>query len=87
MKLSGTSMASPNVANLAGKLFALDPGLTPAQVAARLEDRFHLMRRQVEDQPDLVDREFLRVTQHQDVAFRAIEGAGEFQGESGARVR
>jgi subtilisin family serine protease len=31
MKLSGTSMASPNVANLAAKLFALDPSLTPQQ--------------------------------------------------------
>lgn len=31
MKLSGTSMASPNVANLAAKLFALDPSLTPSQ--------------------------------------------------------
>jgi subtilisin family serine protease len=30
-KLSGTSMASPNVANLAAKLFALDPSLTPEQ--------------------------------------------------------
>jgi subtilisin family serine protease len=29
VKLSGTSMASPQVANLAGKLFALDPNLTP----------------------------------------------------------
>jgi subtilisin family serine protease len=32
VKLSGTSMASPNVANLAAKLFALNPSLTPAQV-------------------------------------------------------
>jgi subtilisin family serine protease len=32
MKLSGTSMASPNVANLAAKLIALDPSLTPVQV-------------------------------------------------------
>jgi subtilisin family serine protease len=32
LKLSGTSMASPEVANLAGKLFALDPKLTPADV-------------------------------------------------------
>jgi subtilisin family serine protease len=31
-KLSGTSMASPNVANLAAKLFALNPSLAPAQV-------------------------------------------------------
>ncbi|HTM37886.1 MAG TPA: S8 family serine peptidase [Terriglobales bacterium] len=31
-KLSGTSMASPNVANLAAKLFALDPSLTPEKV-------------------------------------------------------
>ena len=30
--LSGTSMASPNVVNLAAKLFALDPWLTPTQV-------------------------------------------------------
>lgn len=30
-KLSGTSMASPQVANLAAKLFALKPDLTPAQ--------------------------------------------------------
>lgn len=34
MKLSGTSMASPNVVNLAAKLFALDPSLTPDQVSA-----------------------------------------------------
>jgi hypothetical protein len=32
MKLSGTSMASPNVVNLAAKLFALDPSLTPERV-------------------------------------------------------
>jgi subtilisin family serine protease len=32
VRLSGTSMASPNVTNLAGKLFALDPSLTPEQV-------------------------------------------------------
>jgi subtilisin family serine protease len=31
VKFSGTSMASPNVTNLAAKLFALDPGLTPQQ--------------------------------------------------------
>jgi len=31
LKLSGTSMATPNVVNLAAKLFALDPALTPAQ--------------------------------------------------------
>jgi len=31
LKMSGTSMASPNVANLAAKLFALDPSLTPAR--------------------------------------------------------
>jgi subtilisin family serine protease len=33
MRLSGTSMASPNVVNLAAKLFALDPSLTPVEVA------------------------------------------------------
>ena len=32
LKLSGTSMATPNVVNLAAKLFALDASLTPAQV-------------------------------------------------------
>ncbi len=32
MKYSGTSMASPNVANLAAKLLALNPALTVAQV-------------------------------------------------------
>jgi subtilisin family serine protease len=32
LKLSGTSMASPEVTNLAAKLFALDPALTPAEV-------------------------------------------------------
>jgi subtilisin family serine protease len=32
LKLSGTSMASPNVVNLAAKLFALDPSLTPREV-------------------------------------------------------
>jgi subtilisin family serine protease len=32
LKLSGTSMASPEVTNLAAKLFALDPALTPADV-------------------------------------------------------
>lgn len=31
LKYSGTSMASPQVTNLAGKLFALDPSLTPEQ--------------------------------------------------------
>jgi hypothetical protein len=32
LKFSGTSMASPNVANLAAKLLAIDPSLKPAQV-------------------------------------------------------
>ncbi len=31
LKLSGTSMASPQVANLAAKLFAVKPELTPVQ--------------------------------------------------------
>lgn len=34
LKLSGTSMASPNAANLAAKLIALDPSLTPEQTIA-----------------------------------------------------
>lgn len=37
MKFSGTSMASPNVVNLAAKLFALDPKLTPSEVVALIE--------------------------------------------------
>ncbi len=32
MKFSGTSMASPNVANLAAKIIAVDPRLTPPEV-------------------------------------------------------
>ena len=34
VKLSGTSMASPNVANLAAKLIAIDPKLTPEETIA-----------------------------------------------------
>jgi subtilisin family serine protease len=34
VRFSGTSMASPNVTNLAAKLFARDPALTPVQVRA-----------------------------------------------------
>jgi subtilisin family serine protease len=36
-KLSGTSMASPNVVNLAAKLVALDPALTPQEVIGLIE--------------------------------------------------
>jgi subtilisin family serine protease len=51
LRMSGTSMASPNVANLAAKLFALDPSLTPAQAitlikqgaTASPDDRRHLI--------------------------------------------
>ncbi len=38
MKLSGTSMASPQVLNLAGKLLALDPGLSTAELKALILD-------------------------------------------------
>jgi len=41
MKLSGTSMASPNVVNLAAKLIALDPALTPEQVIALIGNGRH----------------------------------------------
>jgi subtilisin family serine protease len=34
LKFSGTSMAAPQVTNLAGKLFALDPKLTPEAAKA-----------------------------------------------------
>jgi len=37
MKMSGTSMASPNVANLAGKILATSPKLTPPQVIALIK--------------------------------------------------
>jgi subtilisin family serine protease len=51
MKKSGTSMASPSVANLAAKLIALDPSLTPVQVielikkgaSASSDGRLHLI--------------------------------------------
>jgi subtilisin family serine protease len=45
MKFSGTSMASPNVANLAAKLIALNPRLTPAQT-------IELMRKAATASPD-----------------------------------
>ncbi len=38
MKLSGTSMAAPQVANLAAKLFAVNPELSVAEVRAIIED-------------------------------------------------
>ena len=34
LRISGTSMASPQVTNLAAKLFALDPALTPEDAKA-----------------------------------------------------
>jgi hypothetical protein len=37
LKLSGTSMSSPNVANLAGKILAAKPDLTPAEVIALIK--------------------------------------------------
>ena len=37
IKLSGTSMASPNVANLAAKIFAVRPDLKPTQVRELIE--------------------------------------------------
>jgi subtilisin family serine protease len=45
MKFSGTSMASPNVVNLAAKLIALDPSLTPEQTIA-------LMKKGADASPD-----------------------------------
>jgi subtilisin family serine protease len=38
LQLSGTSMSSPNTVNLAAKLLALDPKLTPAQVIKLIVD-------------------------------------------------
>ena len=37
LRFSGTSMASPNVVNLAAKLIALDPSLTPEKTIALME--------------------------------------------------
>jgi subtilisin family serine protease len=37
MPFSGTSMASPNVANLAAKILAVKPSLKPAEVAALIK--------------------------------------------------
>jgi subtilisin family serine protease len=37
MKMSGTSMASPNVCNTAAKLFTLEPELTPAEARELIE--------------------------------------------------
>ncbi len=37
MKMSGTSMASPNVCNLAAKLFAIKPQLGPTEIVALIE--------------------------------------------------
>jgi subtilisin family serine protease len=38
LKFSGTSMASPQVTNLAAKLFALDPKLTPEEAKLLILD-------------------------------------------------
>jgi hypothetical protein len=38
MKMSGTSMASPNVCNLAAKLITINPELTPTEVVALIEE-------------------------------------------------
>jgi len=38
MKMSGTSMAAPNVTNLAAKLLALEPSLKPADVIKLIRD-------------------------------------------------
>ena len=38
LKFSGTSMASPNVANLAGKILAVKPSLKPQEVSALIKE-------------------------------------------------
>ncbi len=38
MKMSGTSMASPNVCNLAAKLFTVNPDLSPEKVISLIEE-------------------------------------------------
>jgi hypothetical protein len=62
LKFSGTSMASPNVANLAAKILAVNPKLKPAQV-------IELMRATVDKSAD--GRRFLVNPK------RAIEAAGK----------
>jgi subtilisin family serine protease len=49
LALSGTSMAAPNVTNLAAKLLALDPSLSPQEVIALVLDGADALQ----DQPDL----------------------------------
>jgi subtilisin family serine protease len=38
LKMSGTSMASPNAANLAAKILAVNPKLSPPQVIAIMRE-------------------------------------------------
>jgi subtilisin family serine protease len=38
VKMSGTSMAAPQVTNLAAKLLAIDPALTPPELVALIRD-------------------------------------------------
>ena len=58
IEFSGTSMASPNVANLAAKLFAVDPSLTCSEVMdyikkvfEHLKDENEMLKLQLEQQP------------------------------------
>lgn len=49
MAMSGTSMASPNVANLAAKVVAVQPGLQPTEIIRVIEDNADSL----EEQPEL----------------------------------
>ncbi|MGD8450972.1 MAG: S8 family serine peptidase [Phycisphaerae bacterium] len=59
MEMSGTSMASPNVANLAGKLLAIDPSLTPPEVIDWIKRGAELRREG--------DREYLLINPRESV--------------------
>ena len=63
MKFSGTSMSAPNVTNLAGKLLALDPELSPEEV-------IQLIRMGIETSPD--GRRFL-IHPHKSVALLQLK--------------
>jgi subtilisin family serine protease len=68
LKLSGTSMASPNVANLAAKLFALKPGLKPVEVIDLI--------RQGGDRVKGPKQTLLLINPRKTVALARGEGAG-----------
>lgn len=62
--LSGTSMASPNVANLATKMIAVAPALTPPQVISMIREH-----------GDAIEAPFYGVIANEEAALEAARGA------------